>query len=701
MPYSPKIITTVSILILLLFFSNLVGQKTKIDSLQREINKTSNDSAKVMLMDKIVWEYIMTNPDTALILARKEYSYLQNKKVTKMLGWTLNTIASCFTFGSNQDSAIFYYSKSLEIKRKNKDEKGVATSLTNLGTCFQQKSLYNKALQCYLESYEICQKLRLNEKMLALGSNIAQLQEHLGFARESIKTCHNNLKLAKTIKSADDIADNYLLLAGCYQILKVKDSCFYYYFKSINSYKNNNDEIGMAGPETNLATYYIDLGEFENAYQHFLIADEIYKKNEIEENRHVTLEGIGHYFLSKNNFDEAIKYYEKSFEIAKKYDVKTGLSSATSHLFRVYNQKQNYKKAIEYLLLNISYNDSLNQNSDKMEYTKKMYEFELEKEQTTNKLEKEKIELKAAEENRRQNLIIISIVVVLILSFIFSMFIYAGLKKNKKATEIISKQKQEVEQKNILISAKQNEIVDSIKYAKRIQYSLLANKTLINKYLPENFILFKPKDLVSGDFYWSIEHNNRFYLAVCDSTGHGVPGAFMSLLNSNYLIESVREKNISKPNEIFNHVRKQLIENISLDGARDGMDAVLFCWDHNTNKVTYAAANNAPILIQNNSIIVLPTDKMPIGKGERNDSFSLFEIDCKKGDSLYIYTDGFADQFGGPKGKKFMYKQLNQLLLDNHVKPIHEQEKILEKALSDWKMNLEQIDDICVIGLKL
>ncbi len=261
----------------------------------------------------------------------------------------------------------------------------------------------------------------------------------------------------------------------------------------------------------------------------------------------------------------------------------------------------------------------------------------------------------------------------------------------------------EIEKKNELISYKNKEIVDSINYAKKIQNALLAHNDLLKKYLPEHFVFFKPKDIVSGDFYWATETDNKFFLAVCDSTGHGVPGAFMCLLNIGYLNEGIKEKNIHKPNLIFNHVRSKLIENISKEGQQDGMDGILLKLETINGKlmVEYAASNNAPILIRNNELIVLPHDKMPVGKGEKQESFTLQNIDIIKDDYLYLYTDGFADQFGGPKGKKFKYKTLNDLILKHHKKQFIEQKEIFETSFEDWKGNLEQVDDVCLIAIKL
>jgi serine phosphatase RsbU (regulator of sigma subunit) len=274
---------------------------------------------------------------------------------------------------------------------------------------------------------------------------------------------------------------------------------------------------------------------------------------------------------------------------------------------------------------------------------------------------------------------------------------------------LLKEKEQEIERlKNVelknayaIISERNKEVTDSINYARRIQQSLLSPPEELQRTLCHYFLFYEPKDIVSGDFYWTAEHNNRFYLAVCDSTGHGVPGAFMSLLNMAYLNEAVKEKAIAEPNEVLNYVRKKLIENISKDAQQDGMDAILICIDKNQNRISYAAANNRPLLIRDGQVTELPADKMPVGKSDQTDSFSLHSFEMKEGDRIYFYTDGYADQFGGPKNKKFKYKALNDCLFKNHQLPLEEQEALLRQTFIEWKGNLEQVDDVLIIGVKL
>jgi serine phosphatase RsbU (regulator of sigma subunit) len=308
----------------------------------------------------------------------------------------------------------------------------------------------------------------------------------------------------------------------------------------------------------------------------------------------------------------------------------------------------------------------------------------------------------------------------------------ATLIQAKENERLIKEQniflEEKVKERTAELEEKNKEVLDSIHYARRIQQALLAHEEFLSQNLPANFVLFKPKDIVSGDFYWATSvrysgfaaqgsvgvnfeqrtpDSELFYLAVCDSTGHGVPGAFMSLLNISFLNEAITEKNILNPNEVFNHTRTRLIENISQDGGKDGMDGILVCFESISSlestgklKLSYAASNNAPLLVRNKEALHLQADKMPVGKGEKTDSFSAFEIEVQKGDCLYLFTDGFADQFGGPKGKKFKYKQLQEKLISISEESLQKQEEILRKTFEDWQGNLEQVDDVLIIGIK-
>ncbi|HXC04504.1 MAG TPA: two-component regulator propeller domain-containing protein, partial [Bacteroidia bacterium] len=280
---------------------------------------------------------------------------------------------------------------------------------------------------------------------------------------------------------------------------------------------------------------------------------------------------------------------------------------------------------------------------------------------------------------------------------------------------LAEQQKNSVEEKRLIIEEKQKEILDSIQYARRIQQALLTSESYFKKYLPsEYFILFKPKDIVSGDFYWALhtpppagkQGSGLFYVATADCTGHGVPGAFMSMLNISFLNEIVTQRGISDPAEVLNRVREEIIHALNPEGseeeARDGMDAVLCCYDFDALKLYMAGANNSVIILRNGVLKTWKGDKMPVGKyHDETKSFTLHTIDLEKGDIVYTTTDGYPDQFGGPKGKKFKYKHLEQVILGFDNLPLKVQHRELSTVFEQWKGNLEQIDDVTILGIRI
>lgn len=225
------------------------------------------------------------------------------------------------------------------------------------------------------------------------------------------------------------------------------------------------------------------------------------------------------------------------------------------------------------------------------------------------------------------------------------------------------------------------------------------------------FILNKPKDIISGDFYYAQAHKGSneselFYLCTADCTGHGVPGALMSMLGVSSLNEAIIEKNISMPNEVLNEIRSSIIASLNPEGSeeesKDGMDCVLCGFDFKNMKLYMAAANNPLWIVRSGEVHEYKPDKMPVGKyGDDLNSFSLQAINLQKGDIIYTFTDGYADQFGGAKGKKFKYKQLKEKILSIHRLTMEEQKEILSETFEAWKGNLEQVDDVLVIGLRI
>ncbi|MFN5183862.1 MAG: PP2C family protein-serine/threonine phosphatase [Bacteroidota bacterium] len=286
------------------------------------------------------------------------------------------------------------------------------------------------------------------------------------------------------------------------------------------------------------------------------------------------------------------------------------------------------------------------------------------------------------------------------------------IKKLWQTSTAIHKEKERINELKLEIENKHQEIIDSVNYAKRIQRALLASEKLLRNHLKEYFIFFKPRDIVSGDFYWASEtQDNKFLLAIADSTGHGVPGAIMSILNISALNEAVNAEKLNAPDTILNYSRKRIMEHMANDGSeeggKDGMDCVLCKIDFEKKLLSFAAANNPLWIFRKNKeanieLIEIKPDKMPVGKamGEIK-PFSLHEISVQPGDLIIMITDGFADQFGGPNGKKFMYKPLKELLFRLNQLPMQEMKQELYSRFNEWKGRHEQVDDVLIAGIRV
>jgi serine phosphatase RsbU (regulator of sigma subunit) len=327
---------------------------------------------------------------------------------------------------------------------------------------------------------------------------------------------------------------------------------------------------------------------------------------------------------------------------------------------------------------------------------------------------------------KRARILIYSFVIGFILLLVLLFYIYRSFRIKHKANIIISQQ-------NKIMEEKQKEIIDSITYAKRLQDAILPPLSLIKQTLPESFVLYKPKDIVAGDFYWmervtslNLSQGRDFersqpgmpsplgegkdeviLIAAADCTGHGVPGAMVSVVCSNALNRTVKEFKIIEPGKILDKVRELVLETFekSEDNVQDGMDISLAAISYqptaNSFSVQWSGANNPLWYIHNKTLTEVTADKQPIGKYYDHKSFSTQTLNLNKGDILYLFTDGYADQFGGPKGKKFKYRQLQETLIATSDLSMDKQKEKLDAVLNEWKNSLEQVDDVLIIGISL
>jgi serine phosphatase RsbU (regulator of sigma subunit) len=585
---------------------------------------------------------------------------------------------------SDPDSSYYI---SLEVESsasKTNDQKNLVIAKIYVARYLLLKSSLDDAMVKLNEAIEISSKYNLENELAQTYKLKSILLKRLGKVNDGILLQEKALSIYRKTNNKKGLISVLINLSLGYIDTKRFDLAQ----TTLNEIENS-DSLSVTNSyflHQNKGKFNVSLGHYDIANKEFYIALTIAESNKMYDSQATILMEIGKTHRLNKEYQKANEYLSKSEALCVSKNMKHELVETYDELILLNQEIGNYDSAFHLLktqtklkneILNIEKLNKIN------ELEKKLALFEKEKE-----IEKEKENTQKA---KAQNLMMLYGIFGIGL---FTMLLVLLFFRTNKL-------KNQIQLKSNIIEEKQKEIVDSINYAKRIQSTLLVDINLLSSSFKDFFVYFKPKDIVSGDFYWAAEHNNKFYIAICDSTGHGVPGAFMSLLNVGFLSEAIKEKNIEEPNHILDYVRSRLINSVSRDGQKDGMDGILICLDKQTKHITYAAANNEPILITNNQIIKLQKDKMPIGDGEKKEPFTLHTLSANVGDMLYLYTDGYADQFGGPKGKKFKYKSLNDLLLEIHNKPLTHQSMILNQTFEKWKGNLEQVDDVLIFGLKL
>lgn len=365
-------------------------------------------------------------------------------------------------------------------------------------------------------------------------------------------------------------------------------------------------------------------------------------------------------------------------------------------------EQMEFKKQHDQLLAEKEKLDAIQEEYATIELKLKEKEILVNEQGKTINEQVEDISQKSSTIEEQKSIIWLSVLFLIIVSVLGGLA-YRSYRLKNKANKIILNQKEEIEKQHEILEEQHREITDSINYAKRIQEAILPPLKLVKGYMPDSFILYKPKDIVAGDFYWMEGVNNLIIFAAADCTGHGVPGAMVSVVCHNAMNRAVKEFMLTQPNEILNKTREIVMETFekSDEDVNDGMDIALCSINTETKKLHFAGANNGLYLVRKGELTEIKPDKQPIGNYQDAKPFTHHELDLQEGDVVYTFSDGYPDQFGGPKGKKFMYKSFRNLLIDIHEKPMNEQHSLLMKTFNDWKGELDQIDDVCIIGVRI
>src|SRR6185312_2538445 len=476
--------------------------------------------------------------------------------------------------------------------------------------------------------------------------------------------------------------------------------------KSLAMDEEMGNKDGLSSDYDNISSIYIYTGKYDEAIDYAKKCLQLSSETGDLRAMASGLGNIGSALYRKKKYTEAKHYMDSAILISKQTGVKNLLVNLYFDYAQMDSAMDNYPSAFGHYKAYITYRDSVKNEADTKKLVQEQMNYEFEKKEAIAKGEQDKKDAVTIADKRRQQIIMGSVSTGLLLVLIFSFLLFSRYRVAQKQKTIIEEQKLVVEEKN-------KEVLDSITYAKRLQDAILPPLSLIGQYFPDSLILYKPKDIVAGDFYWVQPLPDSILVAACDCTGHGVPGAMVSVVCSNALNRAVKEFKITEPGKILDKVRELVLETYekSEGDIKDGMDISLLAISRqlsaNSYEIQWAGAYNSLWYTENGEMKEIAADKQPIGKTDNPKPFTTHTItlnppsEGREAGVLYLFTDGFADQFGGPKGKKYKYKQLEGKLLAISGQPVAEQKNMLEKELDNWKGALEQVDDVLIIGIRV
>ena len=693
------------IFIILFSFCLAKSETIGIDQLKLNLKNSVSNLEKIRALNNlgIYYESISSYPNSLAFLYQAQALNTSAKSINEAI-ITFNYIGYVYWHKSDYDSALFYHDKALNFAETNNinNENAAFTNLM-LGNDYYDKGDFSKASEYYYKSLKIAEDISSNDMLVQNHNRLSKLY----FKMKDYPLAYKNVLKSINLNQANNTRELGVSFNSLGNISLIKndlDSALFYFNKTIENFQICGDVIGQSIASINLGDAYLKLFNKEDADALLDSSYNYYEKSYILNSKVDNSFGMIYGFwgmadvnIKTENPTAALHNYQKALTVSKNIGAKSEELNLYQKLHLLYDKVGKTDSSLFYLKRHILLKNKVESTEQSKQLLRQESIYEAEKIIEREKVESERKLFIENEKNKWKNTIIGLIV------FVALILLYISFTSTKRLKIIRSKNKI-INDINEELNAQKQEITDSINYASRIQNAILPSPEFIKECLPESFLFYKPKDIVAGDFYWLEKIGDKLIFAVADCTGHGVPGAIMSVICSNALSSAVKEYNLHSPEKILNKVNdivKEALHNKS-DEVRDGMDISLCVWDKTTNNLRFSGAFNPFYYCRNNELNILKADRMPIGKYIQTEkTFTLQEIELQKGDVIYLHTDGYPDQFGGIKGKKFKTKQFRELLLNIHSKTIQNQLSIIDSTLDNWKGDLEQIDDICILGIKV
>ncbi len=704
------------------------------------------------------------------IYHRKAIGIFVSLKNFEELGNFYLSFGEVFQKNSQLDSSKVQFEKAMAnfMKSPKKDSADVKDKIAavddKLASIYIEWSDYKKAMTFLQKSLVLRKEVGDKKKIISTQSILGKVYTMQGDFEKAIDLYQQNLKISQELNYNAGIANSLNCIAPVYMKLKQNDKAIEYFKEALDIYEQMDSKgSDYAACLNNIANVYKELNDHKKSVEYYLKAlDILQNTNSTNSDMATLLINIGDEYEMSADYKKALEYYQKALNLQEEVDNKEGMARSLFHIAGIYNEMKNYLTALDFYNKSLAISQEINvsalylSNLQKLSDTYKMLgqidkaleykdQYIIAKEIVVNqemngkltemqtKYDSDKkqhqIEIMGKEKEvqaTRQRFIVIASVIGLLTLLITVFFIYNRYRMKKKShadlelknqhimqqKEEIEAQRDEIEIQKQLVEEKNHEVMDSIRYAKRIQSAVMPRADYIDSFLNDYFIIFKPKDIVSGDYYWMTKRGNWLVIVAADCTGHGVPGAFMSMLGISFLNEIVSKSHVVTAAMALNELRAYVVKSLQQKGVvgeqKDGMDIVFTAINMETLEMHYSGANNPLYLVRNAELTEYKADKMPIAIYEEMKPFTDNVIQLQKGDTIYMNSDGYEDQFGGPKGKKFMSKQFKNTVVAMQDKSMVEQGEFLDKSIEDWKAFIdpvtnepyEQIDDILVIGVR-
>ncbi len=687
----------------------------RVDSLYMLLNSAKNDTVRILLRAEIGEEISVTRVgywDSIRIDAEKWHMKGTTAQALNNIGYVYDDLGDI-------SRAFDYYNEGLKIREQIGDRHGIAESLNNMAHVVENQGDIPRGLEYYFRGLKIQEEINDKKGKSTSLNNIAYIYEYQNDIPNALKYYNESLAIAGDLNDRDQMATDVHNIGLVYRklALQIRSSDVHksdsllnismgYLTRSLELFREAGNNEGIATIYQNIGLTYQDRNDHPGAKEYYNKSLTLWNKLGYKRGIALILAAIGDLYLNENNYPEALSCEKKALSLYKDLGYPQEISSTAGLLSEIYQAQNKWPDAFRMQNLFYVMRDSTNNQTTRKASMQKQFQYEYEKKEALLKAGQEKERAVALEKSRKQTIVIWAIISGLVIVAVFAGLIYRALRLTKRQKKLIELKNRETESQKKIIEEKNKDITDSIVYAKRIQQARLPDIKEINAFFPQSFVLFRPKAIVSGDFYFFHRTGNACFLAAADCTGHGVPGALMSMVGSEKLEEAISMSMDTAG--ILKHlnvgIRNALHQTDTGESTHDGMDIALCYIDPVNFSMKFAGANRPLWIIHkgNTEIEEIDGTRKAIG-GYTDDSqeFHASEIKLHPGDTFYICTDGYADTFNGKTGKKLKTKKFMELLAGIQEMDLAEQEKWLSDFIEKWKGGSEQVDDILVIGVRV